>query len=143
MAINSSPYKDIPKGLKKLLLIHWPLVFLVCVVASFGFLMLYSVAEGDYSRWSRPQVIRFTAGIVIMVVISQITIDFWRSLAPFIYFFGIMLLFLVQFMGEIGMGARRWLEFGPIRFQPSEIMKVGVVLMFAIYYDWLKPQKVS
>ena len=143
MVINSSPYKNKPKGLQKILYIHWPLSFLISVVSFFGFLMMYSVADGDYYLWSHPQLLRFSFGMVVLILISQVDIDFWRSLSPFIYTIALVLLFLVQFFGDIGMGARRWLEIGSIRFQPSEIMKVGLVLMLAIYYDWLSPKNIS
>ena len=122
---------------------HWPLVILVLVIAAFGFLMLYSVAEGDFEKWARPQIERFVIGFVIMLIIGFIHIDFWRVCSPFVYFIGIFLLIFVLFFGDYGGGARRWLEFGSFRFQPSEVIKVGLVMFLAIYYDWLQPAKVS
>ena len=105
--------------------------------------MLYSVAEGDFTKWAAPQIERFLVGLLLLTVISFIHIDFWRACAPFVYCFGILLLIFVLFFGDYGGGAKRWLELGSFRFQPSEIMKVGLVLVLAIYYDWLKPARVS
>ncbi|PQM56788.1 MAG: rod shape-determining protein RodA [Rhodobacteraceae bacterium] len=122
---------------------HWPLVILVLVIAAFGFLMLYSVAEGDFEKWARPQIERFVIGFAFMLIIGFIHIDFWRVCSPFVYFIGIFLLIFVLFFGDYGGGARRWLEFGSFRFQPSEVIKVGLVMFLAIYYDWLQPEKVS
>ena len=123
--------------------LHWPVIFLILVVGSFGFLMLYSVSDGDYDQWSKPQFKRFMVGFVIMILMGFISIDFWRTCSPFVYVFGIILLSLVLFFGDYGGGAKRWLELGSFRFQPSEIMKVGLVMFLAIYYDWLKPKNIS
>ena len=90
--------------------------------------MLYSVADGDYEKWSKPQLVRFLIGFVIMLIMGCVGIDFWRACSPFIYFLGVLLLLSVFFFGDYGGGAKRWLEFGSFRFQPSEIMKVGLVL---------------
>ena len=105
--------------------------------------MLYSVADGDYEKWSKPQLERFLIGFVIMLIMGCVGIDFWRACSPFVYFLGVLLLIAVFFFGDYGGGAKRWLEFGSFRFQPSEIMKVGLVMFLAIYYDWLKPANTS
>ena len=105
--------------------------------------MLYSVADGDYDKWTKPQFERFIIGFVIMLIMGFISIDFWRACSPFLYFFGIILLFCVLFFGDYGGGAKRWLELGTFRFQPSEIMKVGLIMFLSIYYDWLKPSNTS
>ena len=63
----------------------------------FGFLMLYSVADGDYNKWSKPQFERFLIGFVIMLMMGFISIDFWRACSPFIYIIGIILLLSVFF----------------------------------------------
>ena len=105
--------------------------------------MLYSVADGDYNKWSKPQFERFLIGFVIMLMMGFISIDFWRACSPFIYIIGIILLLSVFLFGDYGGGAKRWLAFGSFRFQPSEIMKVGLVMFLSIYYDWLKPINTS
>ena len=105
--------------------------------------MLYSVAEGDFTKWAGPQIKRFLVGLLLLIVIGFIHIEFWRACAPFVYCLGILLLVFVLFFGDYGGGAKRWLELGSFRFQPSEIMKVGLVMVLAIYYDWLKPARVS
>ena len=105
--------------------------------------MLYSVADGDYDKWSKPQLERFIVGFIVMLMMGFISIDFWRACSPFLYLFGIILLLCVLFIGDYGGGAKRWLEFGTFRFQPSEIMKVGLIMFLSIYYDWLKPSNTS
>ncbi len=136
-------YRPRPTGLRKILYLNWALVLLVCAVAVAGFGMLYSVAGGDIDPWARQQMIRFGAGLGLMFVVAMIPIRFWRGLAPFAYLGAILLLVYVEFFGSVGMGAQRWIDLGFLRLQPSEVMKVALVMVLALYYDWLAPERVS
>ena len=135
--------KTVPSGLRKVLHVNWPLVLLLAAVASVGFLMLYSVAGGRIEVWAEPQMKRFAIGIVGMLVIGFVPIWFWRNVSAVAYLFSLLLLVAVEFFGDIGMGAQRWLEIGPLRLQPSELMKIALVMLLAAYYDWLDVKKVS
>lgn len=135
--------KTVPSGLRKVLHVNWPLVLLLAAVASVGFLMLYSVAGGRIEVWAEPQMKRFAIGIVGMLVIGFVPIWFWRNVSAVAYLFSLLLLVAVEFFGDIGMGAQRWLEIGPLRLQPSELMKIALVMLLAAYYDWLNVKKVS
>jgi rod shape determining protein RodA len=86
---------------------------------------------------------RFAAGMVLMFVIAFVPIWFWRNMAGLGFGLSILLLLAVEFFGEVGMGAQRWLDIGPLRIQPSELMKVTLVMMLAAYYDWLDIKKTS
>jgi rod shape determining protein RodA len=143
MSLASSGYRDVPKGLGKLLALNWPLILLIIAVANVGFLMLYANAGGSYSPWATPQMVRFGAGMFAMVVIALVPIHVWRLLSPLAYLGALVLLVLVEIMGEIGMGAQRWIDLGPIQLQPSELMKITLVMALAAYYHWLDPKKVS
>lgn len=132
-----------PTGFRKILRFHWPLALAISAVASAGFLMLFSVAGGQMSRWAEPQLIRFIVGMCLMFVIAFIPIAIWRSAAIFAYLGGLILLLAVEFFGDIGMGAQRWIDLGFIRLQPSELMKISLVMILASYYDWLDEDKVS
>ncbi|MDF3608398.1 rod shape-determining protein RodA [Paracoccus sp. DMF-8] len=132
-----------PTGLRKILYISWPLVFLLTAVASTGFLMLYSVAGGRLETWAEPQMIRFAIGMVIMFALAFVPIWFWRTISIPAYLICVLLLVAVDVVGQIGMGAQRWLQIGPVRLQPSELTKISLVLLLAAYYDWLPLEKVS
>ncbi|AUM74363.1 rod shape-determining protein RodA [Paracoccus jeotgali] len=134
---------ETPRGMRKLLSLNWPLVFLLAAVGSAGFLMLYSVAGGDIDRWARPQMERFGIGMVLMIALAFVPIWFWRGISVFAYIVCVLLLVAVDVVGEVGMGAQRWLDIGPIRLQPSEMMKISLVLMLAAYYSWLDLGRVS
>lgn len=135
--------KRVPSGLAKVLYVNWVLVLLLSAVASVGFLQLYSVAGGDFDRWAEPQMERFALALTAMFIVGFTPLWFWRSMAAFGYALSVILLLGVEFFGSVGMGAQRWLELGPIRLQPSEMTKITVIMMMALYYDWLDPKKVS
>src|SRR6188508_1224888 len=133
-----------PEGvLRKLLALNWSLVLLLCAVATAGFLMLYSVAGGSLEPWAEAQMLRFAAGLVIMVAMGLVDIRFWRWMAPIAYAVSLVLLVAVDAMGVIGMGAQRWIDLGPVQIQPSEMMKIALVMALAAYYARLPVEKVS
>lgn len=135
--------KYVPTGPRKLLYLNWALIVLLTAVAATGFLMLYSVAGGSATPWMEPQIQRFAIGMVAMVIVAMIPIWFWRNVAALAYVGTLGLLVLVEFIGDVGMGAQRWIDLGFMRLQPSELMKITMVMLLAAYYDWLPMQKIS
>ena len=132
-----------PSGLAKALHLNWPLVVLLSATASVGFVMLASVAGGTLSPWAEPQMIRFALGMTVMFAVAMVPIRFWRGVSALAYGGALALLVAVEFMGAIGMGAQRWIDLGFMRLQPSELMKVTLVMLLAAYYDWLGVERVS
>jgi rod shape determining protein RodA len=135
--------RTVPSGIRKVLYLNWGLVLLLVAVASMGFLMLYSVAGGSLQPWAEPQMKRFAAGLVLMFAIAMVPIWFIRNMAGLAYAISVLLLLAVEFFGEVGMGAQRWIDIGPLRLQPSELVKITLVMMLAAYYDWLDTRKTS
>ena len=143
MSYYDSGYDKSPTGLSKIFFFHWPLFLLLLAVSATGFMMLYSVAGGSFEPWAAAQMERFAVGIVGMFFIAFIHIRFWRRVAPIAYIVSLILLIVVYFFGETGMGAQRWIDLGFMQLQPSEVMKVSLILALAMYYDWLDPDRVS
>ncbi|WP_069299690.1 rod shape-determining protein RodA [Neptunicoccus sediminis] len=135
--------RTIPTGLSKVLYFNWPLALLLTAVACTGFLMLYSVSGGDIERWAQPQIIRFALGMGVMIFMAFIPINFWREISAFAYIIGIALLVAVPYIGETRGGAQRWIDLKFMTLQPSELMKVAVVMVLALYYDWLDERRIS
>ncbi|WP_373356051.1 rod shape-determining protein RodA [Pseudoroseicyclus sp. CXY001] len=135
--------KYVPTGPRKLLYLNWAVILLICAVATFGFLMLYSVAGGNAETWMLPQLKRFGVGMVGMLIVAMVPIWFWRNMSVLAYLTALALLVAVDFFGEVGMGAQRWIDLGFIQLQPSEVMKISLVMMLAAYYDWLPATRVS
>lgn len=135
--------KHVPSGLRKVLHLNWALLLLITAVAGVGFLMLYSVAGGSFSPWAEPQMKRYALGVFVMFFVAMVPIWFWRSISGFAYLVTLVLLVLVEVMGSVGMGAQRWIDLGFMRLQPSELMKITLVMCLAAYYDWLPTEKTS
>jgi rod shape determining protein RodA len=135
--------KTVPSGLRKVFYFNWPLALLLAAVSSVGFLMLYSVSGGRPEVWAEPQMKRFAAGMIAMFAIGFVPIWLWRNLSALAYGVALALLVGVEFFGDVGKGAQRWLELGPLRIQPSELMKIGLVMLLAAYYDWLDIKRTS
>ncbi|MBQ0804215.1 MULTISPECIES: rod shape-determining protein RodA [unclassified Sulfitobacter] len=135
--------KHVPTGLRKILHLNWPLTILLIAVSCVGFLMLYSVAGGTFTPWAEPQMKRFALGLSLMIAVGMVPIWMWRNLAGVAYLGTVVLLIGVELFGSVGMGAQRWIELGSFRLQPSELMKITLVMMLAAYYDWLPAKRTS
>lgn len=119
---------------QKLQQVSWGLVFLITAVACVGFTALYSAAGGSFEPWASKQMMRFAVGLVGMFIIAMIDIRHWHRFAYAIYGAGLIMLIVVEVMGKIGMGAQRWIDLGFIQLQPSELMKIAVVVALARYF---------
>ncbi len=117
----------------KLARINWFLILLLVVLAIIGMVMLYSASGGSFSPYSSRHGIRFVVSLVLLLALALVDIRIWMTLAYPIYAVALLLLFGVEFFGVTAMGAQRWLDLGPIRLQPSEIMKLALVLGLARY----------
>lgn len=120
--------------LERLQHMNWGLVILLFAIASIGFLALYSAAGGNFSPWASRQIMRFSIGVVVMFVIALIDVRFWYRMAWPAYWAGFALLLAVEIMGHIGMGAQRWIDLGFMKLQPSELMKIAVIMVLARYF---------
>ncbi len=130
------PFQHEQTGLwHKLRAFHWEVVILLCAVASVGFLALYSAGGGSMDPWADRQMARFGFGLAVMFAVSMIDPRFWFQMAYPAYAAGLALLVVVEVMGHVGMGAQRWINLGFIQIQPSELMKIFVVLVLARYFS--------
>jgi len=123
--------------------INLVLVVLICLPALVGFAMLYSAAGGDMEPWAGRQIIRFGAGLVIMFAVALVDIRFWIKSAYFIYAGAFALLVGVELIGDAAMGARRWMDIGPLQLQPSEIMKIALVIALARYFHTVTAEDIK
>jgi rod shape determining protein RodA len=135
--------KFAPTGFAKVLYVNWGLYLLITACAAIGWLMLYSISGGDLGQWAEPQMKRYGVGMVLSLAICFTPIWFWRSMSGAAYALTFFLLIVVHFFGTVGMGAQRWIDLGFVRIQPSEFMKVSLIMVLATYYDWLDDRRVS
>jgi rod shape determining protein RodA len=129
---TSRTQRTLTGGAQLLLALHLdgPLFVALCLVGGVGTIVLFS-ASGRSIPMLEAHLLRFALGLVAMIMLAQIPPRLIRTIAPWAYVIGLVLLFAVMFLGDISMGAQRWLDLGVVRFQPSEIMKLAVPLACA------------
>ncbi|MEJ2516765.1 MAG: rod shape-determining protein RodA [Methyloceanibacter sp.] len=127
---------------KKLLLLNWPFIALITAIVLIGITALYSVAGGSFDPWASRQVMRYCVGLALLFAIAFSDIRWWLRAAYPLFLLALVLMALVPLIGVESGGARRWLGVGEMSFQPSEMMKIALVLAIARYYQWLPPEKI-
>jgi rod shape determining protein RodA len=110
------------------------LLGLIIVLAGIGAMALYSAANGDFEKWADMHLMRFGPLFIMMLVIAFIHMKWWYWAAYPLWVIGVGLLLTVEIMGAVGMGAQRWINLGVMNLQPSELMKIAVVMALARYY---------
>jgi rod shape determining protein RodA len=127
-------------GLLQRLYLDGPLLGGLILISALGLVVLYSAVAQNMDLWIQ-QCVRLFVALAAMIIVAQLPPDLLRRWTPWGYLAGLFLLVLVLLKGDVGQGAQRWLDFG-IRFQPSEIMKLGVPMMAAWYlHDRQLPPK--
>jgi rod shape determining protein RodA len=118
----------------KLFRVSWLYVLLLCALATIGYVALYSAAGGSPEPYASRHILRFAFGLTVMLSIALIDIRFIARLSWLAYAVALALLVLVLRMGHVGKGAQRWIELGGMQWQPSEFMKIALVLVLAWWF---------
>jgi rod shape determining protein RodA len=118
----------------KLWQINWFYVLLLCALAGVGYTALYSAAGGSPEPYADRHVMRFAAGLVLMIGVALVDIRIIQKLAWPTYAVCLALLVVVARYGHVGKGAQRWIEFGGLQLQPSEMMKIALVMALASWF---------
>ena len=128
--------------LRRLGFVNWGLTLSVCFAAGVGFVLLYSAAGGEFFPWAAAQMGRFGVALLVMIVTATISSRVWYRLAYWMWGLSVLLLLAAEFGGVAGGGAERWIELGPVRLQPSEVMKIALVLVLARYFHAVRFEQV-
>ena len=123
--------------------LNWGLVLLIVITALIGFATLYSISGGSTETWVSRQLIRFGVGFTLMLIVAVVDVRFWLRAAFLIYGVALALLVAVEVVGTVGMGAQRWVDLGPFQLQPSEVMKIALVLALARYFHGVAHEDVA
>ena len=118
----------------KLFQISWLYVLLLCALAAVGYAALYSAAGGSPDPYASRQAMRFAFGLVMMLCLALVDIRILARLAWPLYGVSLGLLALVLRMGHVGKGAQRWIDLAGLQLQPSELMKIALVLALASWF---------
>jgi rod shape determining protein RodA len=137
--------RDTPRSgfVFKVLGINWGLLLLLACIAAMGLAMLYSAANGHWQPWAGKQAARFGVAVCIMILVATVDLRFWLRAAYAIYIGALVLLIAVEVRGAVGMGAQRWIDLGVIQLQPSEFMKIALVLALARYFSMLTVEEIG
>ncbi|HEY3888873.1 MAG TPA: rod shape-determining protein RodA [Caulobacteraceae bacterium] len=121
--------------------IDWRLTGVITLIACAGGLMQYSIAGGHWQPWAAQHMLLFGAFLLLMIVLAVTDLRVWFVVAYPTYVVGLVLLAAVMVVGHSSLGAERWLKIGPLHLQPSEIMKIGLVLALARFYHGLSAKE--
>jgi rod shape determining protein RodA len=125
----------------KLSEIDWIFCLTLCLIAGAGAVMLFSIAGSSWDPWAAKHVLRFGICLAMMIGLALIDIRVWFALSYPVYAVGMLLLVAVEVVGDTRLGAQRWLSIGPFSFQPSEVMKLGIVMALARFYHGVSAEK--
>jgi rod shape determining protein RodA len=126
---------------------EWLLPLMAVGVCALGILTVYSASYAPGSDGPPPMAVRqliwFVAGIAVMF--SMLSFDYRRleRHAYLIYLAALLLLLAVPLIGQVGGGSRRWLRLGPMSIQPSEFVKLAIVLVCARHFSLTPPSKLG
>ena len=121
-------------------------IFLICLLLItflFGLLSLYSVADANFNPWARNHLIRFVISAILFFIICIVDIKIIFNLAYTLFFINILALVLIMFIGTETYGATRWIRIAGVSLQPSEFIKVSLILCLAKYYHSIPIIEVS
>lgn len=119
---------------EKLRALPWGFFILITLISLVGVALLYSAGGASWEPWAGRQLLRMIPGLLVMLAIATIDIRFWYKWSYAGYAGLLLLLIAVEVIGHIGMGAQRWLNFGFIVLQPSEHMKIALLMALATYF---------
>jgi rod shape determining protein RodA len=119
---------------ERVMLLNWPFVVVLLLIAAVGYAMLYSAAGGSHSPWAWRHALRLCVGMSIMLVVALVDVRFWFRWAWPIYGVALGALVAVEVIGSFSKGAQRWIDLGVFQLQPSELMKLALVLALARYF---------
>ena len=127
-------YNNSEEFLQKIQRIPLSIPLLTSILSIYGFVLLYSAAGGSLGPWAEKQITAFCIFMPISLLIALIDLRIIYQLSYFLYFITLIMLITVEFTGKSAMGATRWLNLGIITIQPSELVKISLVLMLAKYF---------
>lgn len=126
----------------KLSEIDWLFCFVLSLIAGAGALMMFSIAGSNWEPWAASHLIKYAIFFVMMIALAMVDLRVWFALSYPIYGLGLLLLVAVAVVGDVRLGARRWLDLGPLgSFQPSEVMKIGLVLALGRFYHGISADR--
>ncbi|MDC3157881.1 rod shape-determining protein RodA [Candidatus Pelagibacter sp.] len=138
-SLNSTSYSFIDK----LKAVDYFLIIIVAIIGSMSVFSIYSTESGNFSFYTKNHLTRFLVFFFMFLVLSFVRVSFWYRQAYIFYILGILLLLLVIFFGISASGSKRWINFFIMNLQPSELMKIAIIICFARYYHRIQSSDIQ
>ena len=138
-SLNSNSYSFIDK----LKAVDYFLIIIVAIIGSMSVFSIYSTESGNFSFYTKNHLTRFLVFFSMFLVLSFVRVSFWYRQAYIFYILGILLLLLVIFFGISASGSKRWINFFIMNLQPSELMKIAIIVCFARYYHRIQSSNIQ
>ena len=138
-SLNSTSYSFIDK----LKAVDYFLIIIVAIIGSISVFSIYSTESGNFSFYTKNHLTRFLVFFFMFLVLSFVRVSFWYRQAYIFYILGILLLLLVIFFGISASGSKRWINFFIMNLQPSELMKIAIIVCFARYYHRIQSSDIQ
>ena len=138
-SLNSTSYSFFDK----LKAVDYFLIIIVAMIGSISVVSIYSTESGNFSFYTKNHLTRFLIFFFMFLVLSFVRVSFWYRQAYIFYILGILLLLLVIFFGISASGSKRWINFFIMNLQPSELMKIAIIVCFARYYHRIQSSDIQ
>ena len=138
-SLNSTSYSFIDK----LKAVDYFLIIIVAIIGSISVFSIYSTESGNFSFYTKNHLTRFLVFFFMFLVLSFVRVSVWYRQAYIFYILGIILLLLVIFFGISASGSKRWINFFIMNLQPSELMKIAIIVCFARYYHRIQSSDIQ
>ena len=138
-SLNSTSYSFIDK----LKAVDYFLIIIVAIIGSISVVSIYSTESGNFSFYTKNHLTRFLVFFSMFLVLSFVRVSFWYRQAYIFYILGILLLLLVIFFGISASGSKRWINLFIMNLQPSELMKIAIIVCFARYYHRIQSSDIQ
>ena len=127
----------------KILSLDLKLIFLVILLGIISFITMYSTERGNFDYYTKNHIYRFSTFFIIFIVISFVNIQLWYKTAYLFYFVTLILLIGVSLFGITASGSTRWISLFFFNLQPSELMKIALIIFLAKYYNRIPSRDVN
>ncbi len=141
--LRQTPYSDQLTFFQKIKNLDYWLIFCVVILGIIGSFSMYSSEGGEFIFYTRNHIIRFIIFFSLMICLSFVRIKYWHYFGYFFYFVVVLLLIYASIWGITASGSQRWINLYVVNLQPSELMKIAIIIFFAKYYHRLQANSVN
>jgi rod shape determining protein RodA len=141
--IVSHAFSEKKTFLEKIISIDYILVAVILLIGIISCFAMYSTDGGQFGYYTNSHILRFSVFFILFIILSFIRIGFWHSVAYFFYAVVLVMLFYVLWFGVTAQGSQRWINLYFLNLQPSELMKIAVIVCFAKFYHRIQSQDIN